>query len=98
MTGGGPLVVTAFRDLTGGVAAGPYSPRGVDNDDPQATEGYFIGTDIAFLSRLQIRRVSTPAGTPTISGNITLTVHTTTNMSRQLAPGATIQTDRKSVV
>ena len=42
VTGGGPIVVTGFGNVDGGGTAGPYAPRGVDNDDPCATEGYFI--------------------------------------------------------
>lgn len=73
----GTLTATVFNGLaTTGV--GPYTPQGVSNDDPGATEGYFIGVDNASFSLLQIRRVSNPGGTPTISGNITLTVPTTT--------------------
>ena len=38
---GGPIQVTAFRGIVpSGGSAGPFSPRGVDNDDPAATEGY----------------------------------------------------------
>ncbi len=93
VTGGGPIVVTAFRTLATGAVAGPYSPRGVDNDDPLATEGYFIGVDTLTFSKLQIRRVSTPGGTPTISTNISLTVSTTNTISRQLSPTNTTQTN-----
>lgn len=74
---GGTLTVTAFRGLASGSGAGPYTPQGVDNDDPSATEGYFIGADNAAFSTLQIRRITNPGGTPSISGNITLTVPTT---------------------
>ena len=52
-------------------------PQGVSNDDPAATEGYFIGVDILAYSLIQIRRISDPGGTPTISGNISLTVPAT---------------------
>jgi len=103
---GGPIVVTGFSNLTGGCAvtttcltapctvnAGPYSPRGVDNDDPLATEGYIIGSDICFLSRLEVRRISSPGGIPTLSSNIALTVPATTNMLRQLASGSTTPVD-----
>src|SRR3954447_16235623 len=41
---GGPIVVSAFRGLVKkvqGVSTGPYTPHGVDNFDPNATEGYF---------------------------------------------------------
>ncbi len=76
--GAGPIVVTAFRGLVASSAgAGPYTPQGVDNYDPAATEGYFIGVDNATFSTLMIRRVSTPAGTPTISSNFSVAVPTT---------------------
>ncbi len=75
---GGPLVVTAFRGIVPNAASdGPYSPRGVDNYDPAANEGYFIGPSATTLGRLVFRRVSTPGGTPTISANILLTVSST---------------------
>src|SRR5581483_2980138 len=73
---GGPIVTTAFRNLiTGG--DGPDSPRGVDNFDPNATEGYIIGPSDSAFGRLIMRRVSDPGGTPTISGNIAITVNAT---------------------
>jgi hypothetical protein len=76
--GAGPLVVTVFRGLVASPTfIGPYTPQGVDNFDAAATEGYFIGVDAVSYGTLQIRRVSTPGGTPTISSNITLTVPTT---------------------
>ncbi|PYQ11620.1 MAG: hypothetical protein DMH00_07735 [Acidobacteria bacterium] len=100
------MVVTGFNNITGGCGvttactnnpcnfnAGPYAPRGVDNDDPQATEGYIVGTDLCFLSRLEFRRVSNPGGTPTLSSNIALTTPSTTNMSTQQASGSTTNVD-----
>src|SRR5205807_7796860 len=43
---GGPIVVTPFRNLNNdGSGNGIRTPQGVDNDDPAATEGYFIGVD-----------------------------------------------------
>ncbi|MBX7245166.1 MAG: hypothetical protein K1X53_06685 [Candidatus Sumerlaeaceae bacterium] len=76
--GAGPIVVTAFDNITGTTTgAGPYTPQGVDNFDPTATEGYFIGVDNATFGTLMVRRVSTPGGTPTLSGNISITVSTT---------------------
>ena len=74
---GGPVVTTAFRNLISG--DGPNGPRGVDNYDPTANEGYFIGVSKASLGRLIIRRVSNPGGSPSISANIALTVNTTSN-------------------
>ncbi len=76
--GEGPIVVTAFRKLIGnGPAGGPYTPQGVDNYDPAATEGYFIGVDGSYYGKLNLRRVTNPGGTPAISGNIQFTVPTT---------------------
>jgi hypothetical protein len=77
VTSGGPIVVTPFRQIA--VSSGPFSPRGVDNDDAAATDGYIIGAAIESFSRLTLRRVTNPGGTPTLSGNINLTVPTTTN-------------------
>jgi hypothetical protein len=72
---GGPIVVTAFRNLIG--ADGPFDPRGVDNYDPAATEGFFIGVSAAAFGRLNMRRIATPGGTPTISADIPITVAAT---------------------
>ncbi len=77
--GAGPLVVTMFAGLAAGAGAGPESPRGVDNFDPGATEGYFVGPDNAAFSIIQFRRISNPGSlTPTISANIPITVPATT--------------------
>lgn len=73
---GGPIVTTAFRNLIG--TDGPLEPRGVDNYDPAATEGYFIGVSFAAFSRLNMRRIGTPGGTPTISADIPITTPLTT--------------------
>jgi hypothetical protein len=73
---GGPVVVTAFRGLISS-GEGPESPRGVDNYDPAANEGYFVGASIAAFGRMVFRRVGTPGGTPTISSNILVSVPTT---------------------
>jgi hypothetical protein len=79
LTGGGPIVYTAFRRIVNGGSNGPYSPGGPDNADPDATEGYFVGIDSATFGRVTLRRVADPGGTPTISGNLFVTVPTTTN-------------------
>ena len=75
---GGPIVSTAFTLLADATSAGPVTPQGVDNYSTSSNEGYFIGVDNASFGTLMIRRVSTPGGTPTISGNISLTVPLTT--------------------
>src|SRR5689334_25247060 len=38
----------------------PISPRGVTNDDPASTQGYFIGTNTAAFGSLVVRRVLNP--------------------------------------
>lgn len=79
---GGSIVTTTFSLLPDAASAGPFTPQGVDNYDPAATEGYFIGVDNATFSTLMLRRVSTPGGTPTISGDLSITVPTTTFPNR----------------
>jgi len=77
--GAGPIVVTVFRGLVAtSAAAGPYTPQGVDNLNPTANEGYFIGVDNATFGTLMFRRVATPGGTPTIGPNVSITTATTT--------------------
>ena len=75
---GGPVVTTAFRGvLPNGSSDGPFAPRGVDNYDPAATEGYIIGVSNAAFGRLIMRRIATPGATPTISANILITTAST---------------------
>jgi hypothetical protein len=73
--GTGPIIVTAFRGLI--TTDGPFTPQGVDNYDPAATEGYFIGVSNISFGKLILRRVSNPGGTPAISSNIAITVNST---------------------
>jgi len=74
---GGPLVVTAFPNLALGSGDGPFAPRGVDNFDPLANEGYFLGVSNSLFGELVLRRVSDPGGSPTISANVLIPVSTT---------------------
>jgi hypothetical protein len=73
------LTVTPFRQIgaANGTGAGPWTPQGVHNDDPSATEGYFVGVDNLSFSLINIRRVTNPGGVPTLSGNINVAVPTT---------------------
>ena len=73
---GGAYTVYAFIGLLA-AGVGPFTPQGVDNYDYSATEGYFIGVDNATFGTLMMRRISTPAGVPTMSGNISIAVSTT---------------------
>lgn len=77
ITGAGPIIYTRFASLCTASGPGPYTPQGVDNFDPSAAEGYFIGADNAAYGLLQLRRVFNPGGTPTISANIPITVSST---------------------
>lgn len=92
---GGPAVFSAFQygigsGKTGSTpATGIYTPQGVHNDDPAATEGYLIGTDNAAFSNLIIKRVINPGGTPSLSADINLTVPTTEFPQSQPASGST---------
>jgi hypothetical protein len=74
---GGTASVFRFPLVATAKAAGPYTPQGVDNNDPAASEGYFIGVDNQGNGTLVLRRVFTPDTTPTISADIPITVPTT---------------------
>jgi len=80
----GTLNAFAFRQMCAAAGPGPFAPRGVVNDDPAATQGYFIGSDNTAFGRLVLRRISTPGATPTLGANINLTVPTT--VDPQLVP------------
>lgn len=82
----GTLTVTAFRQLVS-AGTGPWSPQGVSNDDGTASEGYFIGPDMSTFGRLMLRRVIDPGGIPAMSGNIPLTVPTTSDPVLQTQQG-----------
>ena len=71
----GSLTITSFPHGTTGTDM--YTPQGVHNDDPGATNGYFIGASQTLYSKLVIRRVSYSGSTPTLSGDLALTTSTT---------------------
>lgn len=89
VTGGGPIVVTAFRQMGTNTVAGPYSPEGVTNPDTASAEGYFIGSDTREFGLLSIRRILNPGTTPSISSNLTVTVPATYFPSTVPAKGST---------
>jgi hypothetical protein len=91
--GAGPMVVTAFRTISS-ATAGTYVPQGVHNDDPTATEGYFIGTDAAVFSRLNVTRVSNPGGTPSVTNfQVTVPANTFPLLQRHLGAAANRRLD-----
>jgi hypothetical protein len=71
----GPLVVNKFNVLATAASTGPFTPQGVDNPDPVATLGYFIGVDQLAFSKLDVVRISNPGtATPTASGTLAVNV------------------------
>jgi hypothetical protein len=78
VTGGGPMVVTAFRNLASGTGPGPFPAQPAQDMDPNVNEGYIVGVDNATFGRLDVRRITDPGGTPSISGNLTVNVPATT--------------------
>ena len=65
--GAGPIHATAFFNI------GTYTPQGVDNANPAATEGWVIGTSLASWSQLDLFRVSNPGSlTPTRSAVVNI--------------------------
>ena len=65
------LTVTGFPHTTAN-KTDIYTPQGVHNDDPGATQGYFVGASQTYYSKLNIKRVNYGA-TPTLSNDISLT-------------------------
>lgn len=76
----GTLTVTPFRQIgaAGGSGGGPWTPQAADNDNSASSEGYFVSVDFLAFSLLNVRRVSNPGGTPTLSGNLNINTPTTT--------------------
>ena len=66
-------MVTAFRNLTAG-GQGPVSPQPATDMVPSVDSGYLVGPDATFFSQLDVRRISNPGGTPSISGNLVVPV------------------------
>ncbi len=89
----GSLEVTAFDELSLGSGAGPYAPQGVDNFDENTSTGYVIGVDNAVLSRLQVRRIADPGGSPSISANLTIDVPSTSGPIDVPHPGGAANLD-----
>ena len=70
----GTLTVTGFPHSTNSTDI--YTPQGVHNDDPAATQGYFIGASQTAYSKLVIKKVNYGT-TPTLSVDFPLTTVTT---------------------
>jgi hypothetical protein len=72
-----PLVVTAFRNLATATGAGPFAPQPATDMESDVDHGYIVGVDNAQFSKLDVRRITDPGGTPSISGNLVVNVPTT---------------------
>jgi Bacterial Ig domain len=64
----GSPTATNFTHVIGSDNVGPFTPQGVDNDDPNATNGYLIGVDNRDFGKLDLLTIANPGGaTPTLS-------------------------------
>jgi hypothetical protein len=72
-----PIVVTAFRNLATAASPGPISPQPAQDMDSTVPAGYIVGPDSSVFSQLDVRRISNPGGSPSISGNLTVSVPAT---------------------
>jgi hypothetical protein len=87
---GGPMVVTAFRNLvSGGAGAGPSSPQPATDMNPSVGDGYIVGPDNQVFGKIDVRRITDPGGTPSISGNLGVTVPPTADPLPVPASGTT---------
>jgi hypothetical protein len=84
---GGPIVFTPFRNV-GTDLGGIFCAQGVQNDDPGATSGYFVGVNTANFSQLDYIVVNDPGGSPSIIQN-QLSVPTTSFPLNVTAQGGT---------
>jgi len=88
----GSISGSVFTLVSSASGAGPFAPRGVDNNDPTSTTSYFAGVDNAAFSQLDFARITYPGGTPT-GVALTLTVPTTYFPQAVTAPGTTRKLD-----
>lgn len=86
---GGILTVTPFPaiGLSSGGGNDIRTPQGVHNDDPAATEGFFIGSSV-FFSELIIRKVTYSGATPSMSAQVSVPVLTNRSPIKQPAFGS----------
>ncbi len=84
----GPAVVTGFNLLSSGIGQGMDSPQPATDMDPTVGEGYVVGPDNQFLSRLHIARITDPGGAPSLT-DTALTVPSTSTPLAVPAQGTT---------
>jgi hypothetical protein len=89
----GSLVVAQFDAVAVNGGGGPYTPQGIDNFDGGTDQGYVIGVDNLSFGQLTLRRVSNPAGAPSLSANVPIAVPTTTLPASVPHPGGAVPLD-----
>jgi Secretion system C-terminal sorting domain len=86
----GSLTITPFSAMgtaTSGIGSDIRTPQGVHNDDPAATDGFFIGSS-AFFSQLIIRRITYSGSTPTMQPQVVVSIATNRSPLKQVALGS----------
>ncbi|MFN7977892.1 MAG: hypothetical protein U0P30_07120 [Vicinamibacterales bacterium] len=90
----GTLSVAQFNGvLPNAGSSGIYTPQGVDNFDANTNEGYVIGVNNTAFGQLVLRRVANPGGTPSLSGDIAVTVSQTAYPIDVPHPGGALALD-----
>lgn len=88
--GAGPITVTVFRRING---TSQNTPMGVENDDPNSTQGYVIGTTPGVSGSLRLFRITNPGTTPILSSPIDFNVLSTASPNSIPAQGSAAALD-----
>ncbi|MEI8087584.1 MAG: T9SS type A sorting domain-containing protein [Paludibacter sp.] len=85
----GTLTLTPFPAAGNATASNNIlTPQGVQNDNPNATEGYFAGESSWVFNRLVMKRITYSGTTPILSADINVTVPANQNAIGQAAQGS----------
>ncbi len=91
---GGPLTITAFRQITTSSGAGIYTPHGVSTEEAGITTSYVMGVDNITAGRLVIRRLTNvDSSAPVLGLNVTIVVPSTINPTDVTVLGSGSQID-----
>lgn len=78
LLGGSSIQVAQFDGvLPGPTSAGVFTPQGVDNFDGNTSTGYVIGVSNTQFGQLVLHRIANPAGTPSLSAAVPISVPAT---------------------
>jgi hypothetical protein len=92
LLGGGNVQFTAFRQV-GTSSSGIFAPQGVFNDDPEATRGFFVGTNWNVYSRINFITINNPGSNNPTATNSTVNVPNYFFGYPQPALGSTVPLD-----